>query len=163
MLKKTILVAACLAGLFLPNLLPNHYYIHMCVMIGINILLVQPRLRRNRNRHSGPTLMDLIHHRHRQASIQPAHLLGDLLGEAIPEHPAGGSDEVVITPGEGRPACGDIHRRHADRAGCRLEDQVPVAVIGSGHHQPPAFMDGLQPTGHGPVIGDQPRVRVRRG
>lgn len=39
MVKKILLVAACAAPLFLPRVLPNHYYVHMCVMIGINILL----------------------------------------------------------------------------------------------------------------------------
>ncbi|MDR1520321.1 MAG: branched-chain amino acid ABC transporter permease [Planctomycetota bacterium] len=39
MLKKTILAAVCATLFFLPRVLPNHYYVHMCVMIGINILL----------------------------------------------------------------------------------------------------------------------------
>ncbi len=39
MIKKIALAAVCAGFLFLPRYLPNQYFVHMCVMIGINVLL----------------------------------------------------------------------------------------------------------------------------
>ena len=39
MTTKILVALACVALLFVPYAMPNHYYIHMCIMIGINVLL----------------------------------------------------------------------------------------------------------------------------